>query len=206
MKKILGAILIIFLVSLVSCNSNSKTEKQLLEKEIVKPTAETEKKAQNSASSILEIAFTQAKIENKNVFVKYSASWCGWCKKMDEQMKNDNCKSFFDTNYVIVTLVVKESKKNKHLENPGAIDFLKKHKGEKSDKGENLGLPLSGLPFWAILDNTGVLIENSFNAKGENLGCPATEKEVEDFITILKKTSNLTEENLNIIAEIFLLK
>ena len=151
--------------------------------------------AQNSASSILENAFTQAKAENKNVFVKYSASWCGWCKKMDKQMKSDDCKSFFDTNYVIVTLVVNESKNNKHLENPGAIDFLKKHKGEKS-----------GLPFWVILDNTGNLIEDSFNSKGENLGCPATKKEVEYFITILKKTSNLTEKDLDIVANIFLSK
>lgn len=152
-------------------------------------------KAQNSASSILENAFTQAKAENKNVFVKYSASWCGYCKKMDKQMKSDSCKSFFDTNYVVVTLVVKESKNNKHLENPGAIDFLKKHKGEKS-----------GLPFWVILDSTGFLIEDSYNAKGENMGCPETKNEVADFIAILKKTSNLTKENLNIISEIFLLK
>ena len=85
-------------------------------------------KAQNSASSILENAYSQAKLENKNVFVKYSASWCGWCKRMDKQMKSDSCKSFFDSNYVIVTLVVKESEKNKHLEHPEATDFLKKHK------------------------------------------------------------------------------
>ena len=152
-------------------------------------------KAQNSASSILENALIKAKAENKNVFLKYSASWCGWCKKLDEQMKNDSCKSFFDSNYVIVTLVVNESKKNRHLENPGATDFLRKHKGE--DKG---------LPFWVILDNTGVLIEDSLNAKGKNLGYPGKKKEVQSFITILKKTSNLTEENLNIIKEVFLLK
>ena len=152
-------------------------------------------KAQNSASSIFENAFTQAKLENKNVFVKYSASWCGWCKRMDKQMKSDNCKSFFDSNYVIVTLIVKESEKNKHLEHPGATDFLKKHKGETS-----------GLPFWVVLDDTGNLLEDSFNAKGLNLGCPASKGEVDEFITILKKTSSLTEKNLNIIAKTFLSK
>ena len=149
-------------------------------------------KAQDNASSILKTALTQAKIENKNVFIKYSASWCVWCKRMDKQMKSDDCKSFFDTNYVIVTLVVKESKENKHLEHPGASDFLKEHKGEKS-----------GLPFWVILNKDGNLIEDSFNAKGENLGCPATKEEVETFISILKKTSNLTDENLTIIAKTF---
>lgn len=152
-------------------------------------------KAQNSASSILEEALNQAKAENKNVFVKYSASWCGWCKKMDKQMKSDSCKSFFDSNYVTVTLVVNESEKNKHLENPEAIDFLTKNKGDKS-----------GLPFWVILDNTGMLIEDSFDANGDNLGCPATEKEVAEFISILKKTSNLTENDLDIISKTFLAK
>ena len=144
-------------------------------------------KAQNSASSILENALTKAKAENKHVFLKYSASWCGWCKKLDKEMKNDSCKPFFDTNYVIVTLVVNESEKNKHLENPGAIDFLRKHKGE--DKG---------LPYWAILNNTGDLIE-----KGR--GYPDG-RGLRRFITSLKNTSNLTEENLNIIKEVFLLK
>jgi len=152
-------------------------------------------KAQNSASNILENAFTQAKIENKNVFVKYSASWCGWCKKMDKQMKSNSCKTFFDSNYVIVNLVVNESNQNKHLEHSGAIDFLKKHRGETA-----------GLPFWVILDNTGNMIEDSFNSKGDNLGCPATEKEVMDFITIIKKTSNLSQENLNVISATFLSK
>ncbi|CAI8267333.1 MAG: Thiol:disulfide interchange protein DsbD [Owenweeksia sp. TMED14] len=143
--------------------------------------------AQNSASSILENALIKAKAENKNVFLKYSASWCGWCKKLDKQMKNDSCKSFFDSNYMIVTLAVNESEKNRHLENPGATDFLRKHKGE--DKG---------LPFWVILDNTGVLIEKGRGYPGGwRLG---------RFITSLKKTSNLTEENLNIIEDIFLLK
>lgn len=151
--------------------------------------------AQDNASSILENAIVKAKAENKNIFVKYSASWCGWCKKMDKQMKSESCKSFFDDNFVIITLVVKEFGKNKHLENPGGNELLKKHNGDKS-----------GLPFWVILDNNGDLIEDSYNGKGENLGCPATKEEVKDFIAILEKTSDLTEKDLSIISNIFLSK
>jgi thioredoxin-related protein len=68
----------------------------------------TQAQTQASASNILDKAYKQATAENKNVFVKYSASWCGWCKKMDKQMKNESCKALFDNNYVIVTLVVHE--------------------------------------------------------------------------------------------------
>ena len=153
-------------------------------------------KAQDSASSILETALTQAKAENKNVFIKYSASWCGWCKKMDKQMKSDACNAFFDANYVIVNLVVKESQKNKNLENPGANDLFDTHTGGKR----------AGLPFWVILDSSGKMLEDSFNSNDENLGCPATKAEVEDFIVILKNTSNLTQDDLAIIRKTFLAK
>jgi len=145
-----------------------------------------------SASSILEKAYSQAKAENKTVFVKYSASWCGWCKRMDKHMKSDDCKAFFDDNYVTVTLVVKESGKNKHLEHPEGSEYLKKHKGEKS-----------GLPFWVILDTNGKVIEDSYDTNGDNLGCPATETEINEFIKILKKTSKLTDKDLEIIAKTF---
>ena len=52
-------------------------------------------------------------------------------------MNDPACKEFFDNNYVIDHLVVKESENNKHLENPGAEDLLKQYKGANS-----------GIPFW----------------------------------------------------------
>jgi tetratricopeptide (TPR) repeat protein len=146
-----------------------------------------------NASELLEKAYNKAKAENKNVFVKYNASWCGKCKKMDSKMKADSCKSMFENNYVFVSLVVKESSKNKYLETPGAIDFLKKHNGEGY-----------GLPFWVVLNKNGDLLEDSFYIKGQNMGCPESEIEVAEFINILRKTSNITKEGLDVIAKEFL--
>lgn len=148
--------------------------------------------AQDSAANIMEKALSQAKAENKHVFVKYQASWCGWCKKMSGQMKSDELKKFFDDNYVTAELVVMESPKNKQLENPGSMDVLTQHGGSTS-----------GLPFWVILDKNGKLLEDSFNAKKENLGCPATKEEVDEFIGKLKRTSALNESQLAEIATVF---
>ena len=148
--------------------------------------------AQEKASTILKDAYKQARIENKNVFVIFHASWCGWCKKMDNKMNHDSCKEFFDKNYVVTHLVVKESKNNKHLENPGALDLLTKHKGEKS-----------GIPFWLIFNNNGKLLEDSLDSIGKNIGCPATEREVAEFVSILRKTSDLSDDELKIIAKLF---
>lgn len=148
--------------------------------------------AQKSATDILKDAQAQAKAENKKVFIKYGASWCTWCKKMDKQMKNDVCAPLFDKNYVSVNLTVLESFNNKSLETPGGVELLKKHKGASA-----------GLPFWLILDENGEIVETSFDEKGDNLGCPASREEIDVFIKKLKKTSNLSETELSTIASEF---
>ena len=91
-----------------------------------------------SADDILSTAYKQANKENKNVFVLFNASWCGWCKKIYESMNDNSTKKYFDTSYVIVHLTVQENPLNKNKENPGAAEFLKKF------KGQDAGLPF----FW----------------------------------------------------------
>lgn len=155
----------------------------------------TSMKAQEQASVIMEKAYTQAKRENKNVFVMFHASWCGWCKKMDKAMASDSSKGLFNDNYVITHLTVQESPKNQSLENPGGEDYLKRFKGDRA-----------GLPFWVLLDSNGAVLADSFNTKNENLGCPSTPQEVAEFTAKLKKTSKLNDRQLAIIAKEFTIK
>ncbi len=151
--------------------------------------------AQESSKEILMKATEQAQKENKNVFIMFHASWCGWCKKMDSKMNDPACKALFDNNYVIEHLVVKESPANKKLENPGAEDLLAQYKGSNS-----------GIPFWLFFDENGKFLEDSFDLKGNNLGCPVSKEEVSLFIDKLRKTSSLNEDELATIAKVFLLK
>ena len=150
---------------------------------------------QPSVKDILTAAQAQAKKENKKVFVIFHASWCKWCKKMESNMQTLECKPLFDKSYVTAFITAQESPKNKALENPGADELLKTYKADKS-----------GLPFWVILDANGKLLEDSFNAKGENLGCPADESEVAEFTRMLKNTSSLTDKELAAIAKTFIIK
>ena len=95
---------------------------------------------------------------------------------------------------------IKESKDNKHLENPGAFDLLKKHGGESS-----------GIPFWLIFNAKGDLLADSkmrpdgagMDEQGQNIGCPATDEEVAAFLEKLRATSSLNSNKLDIIAERF---
>ncbi|MFT3908640.1 MAG: thioredoxin family protein [Ferruginibacter sp.] len=153
-----------------------------------------------SAESILKDAYKQAAAENKNVFVIFHASWCGWCRKMDNAMNDPSCKKAFAENYVIVHLTVEESKDKKDLENPGADLVKNKYLGEKA-----------GLPFWLILDKNGKLLADSYKRKpgvkkdqpGENIGCPTSEDEIAFFTDILQRTSSLSDSKLSTIAKRF---
>ena len=159
--------------------------------------------AQNSQSAkeIMNNAFAQAKKEHKNIFVKFSASWCGWCKKMDASMEDPACKKSFNDNFVIVHLVVDESKDNKILETPGANEVRIQYNGDKKQ----------GIPFWFILDDKGNLLADCYmrtkgqlaTEKGDNVGCPASNEEVAYFLDVLMKTTTMSKAELNIIGERF---
>ena len=152
-----------------------------------------------SAADVLKIAYQQAAMENKNVLMMFHASWCGWCHRMDKSLNDEACKKFFDDNYIITHLVVDETKDKKNLENPGAAELKIKYNGDGQ-----------GIPFWLVLDKEGNLLSDSKIRKegegpdkGENTGCPATEEEVDFFISVLKKTSSITNDQLEIIRKRF---
>jgi len=150
-----------------------------------------------SADVIMQEAYTVAAKEHKKVFVIFHASWCGWCHKMDTAMNDPVCKRFFDDNFVVRHLVVYESKGKENLENPGALEMLKKYHGDGS-----------GIPFWLIFDtDKNLLADSRMQVSGkdklQNSGCPATKEEVDNFISVLRKTTSLSEEDLKIIFNRF---
>ncbi|RYG41959.1 MAG: thioredoxin family protein [Chitinophagaceae bacterium] len=149
------------------------------------------------AQQILASGVKQAAAQNKNLFVMFHASWCGWCHKMDDAMNDPSVASFFTDNYVIRHLVVLESKDKKKLENPGALELMNKYSEESS-----------GIPFWIIFDKSGTAIADSREkladgSKGGNVGCPASEKEVAHFINVLRQTSSIKKDGLAIIQSRF---
>jgi thiol-disulfide isomerase/thioredoxin len=153
-----------------------------------------------SADLILKDAYAKAAKEKKKVFLIFHASWCGWCHKMDEAMNDASCKQLFNDNYIICHLVVLESEKNKNLENPGAMELLKKYHGDKQ-----------GIPFWLVLNKDGKLLADSqirpagasLDTMGENIGCPAKKEEVAAFLKVLKSTSSLSDVQLAVIGKRF---
>ncbi|HKH63189.1 MAG TPA: thioredoxin family protein [Flavitalea sp.] len=154
------------------------------------------------ANEVLQEAYRQAATDNKNVFLMFHASWCGWCHKLDSSINDKTVSDFFNNSYVITHLIVYESKDKKNLENPGALELLGKYKGNDL-----------GIPYWIIFDKNGKWLADSqmrqegadFNVLGENVGCPASREEVNHFLKVLAKTSSLNANQLSVVEKRFLL-
>lgn len=147
-----------------------------------------------SATEIMNKAYNEAKVENKNVFLIFHASWCGWCKKMEKNMEDPLVKEYFDKNYVKAFITVEERGEKASLNTPGGIELV-----------DQLGGKNQGLPFWVILDEKGNVLKDS-KINGENVGGPASEKEVEYLISILESTSKNQKVDVEKIKEVFVLK
>lgn len=153
-----------------------------------------------AATSVLKKAVLDARSQNKKVLLMFHASWCGWCHRMDSSLNDLSCKKFFDDNFVIEHITVLENKGKENLENPGGLELMLKYNGKDQ-----------GLPYWVVLDKDAkVLFDSQIRTtqadgtvKGDNIGCPANQKEVDKFIEILKKTTSLTAPQLAIIAKRF---
>lgn len=150
-----------------------------------------------SAESLLKKAYKTAAVKKKNVFIIFHASWCGPCKTMQASMNDKKVKAFFDSSYIIVDLVAYEF--NEEENNPGAGPLLEQHNDNNAS-----------VPFWMIQDATGkvlgdsrIIPANSKDGTRENMGCPGTEKEIDYFISLLKRTSGLTNLQLEAIRKRF---
>lgn len=151
--------------------------------------------AQEKADIIVNKAITEAKAGNKNVLLVFHASWCKWCKMMEKNMNLPETKPIFDKRFVTAYIDVQERGDKKSLENPGGQELMNKFNGENA-----------GLPFWLILNSKGEVLADSFDAKGENLGSPATPEEVTAFIDKLGKASKLSNEESQTIEKVFVKK
>ena len=114
---------------------------------------------------------------------------------MEKNMDLPETKPIFDKRFVTAYIDVQERGDKKSLENPGGQELMNKYNGENA-----------GLPFWLILNPKGEVLADSFDAKGENLGSPATPEEVATFISKIEKSSKLNKEEAQTIEKVFVKK
>jgi thioredoxin-related protein len=137
-----------------------------------------------SARTMLDTALQKAQAEDKAVFVRFGASWCSWCKRLDTLVTGPEFGKVFSDNYVLIYLTIQESDDKKALETPGAQEMVNAVGGEKS-----------GVPVFIFFDKTGKTMATSLAMpNGGNIGHPVTPEEIAAFDGLLQRTaSRMTE-------------
>ena len=98
-----------------------------------------------SAENILNNSLIQARESNKPVMVIFHASWCKWCRHLEDALNSPDLKKIINDHFVIAYIDVLEQKEKKEeLENPGGEKIM-----------NDLGGKEAGLPFYAFLNVRG---------------------------------------------------
>lgn len=124
---------------------------------------------QSDAEALLAGALARAKGEEKRVLVHFSTPWCGWCRRFESWMAQPAVAERMDKDYVDIMLDAERYK--------GATDVLKRYTQKNV-----------GWPWFVLLDADGKALAESFDAKGDNIGCPWKDEEIAVFIAMLDKT------------------
>ena len=135
---------------------------------------------EDSAEVLLNNALTQAKIENKLVFLRFSETWCSYCTRMQNILDRPNMQRILGKELIDLKIDLTNT--------PGARPIYKKYTHE-----------VGGVPWFAFLDTAGAAAATSVGPEG-NIGCPATDGEIIFFTGELKRTTKLSDSELEEVA------
>lgn len=139
------------------------------------------KSAPLDANDVFASALARAKKEDKRVFIRVGAPWCGWCRRLDAFLAKPQIETILKKDYVVVKIDQQRMKGAKEV-----IARIRKP-GEEG-----------GIPWFAFLDKDGRILITSTKPGAGNIGFPVDPKtEIPYFVTMLKETrSRITDADI----------
>lgn len=136
------------------------------------------------ANDLLKDSLSKAEANGKRVFLRFSAPWCGWCKRMTKWMEQKEVGTILAKDFIFLK-----------------IDQERTINGMEIKKNYPSSLK-SGIPWFTVLDRDGKEIVNSSLLDGKNMGFPASDEEILAFSTFLKESKqNITDSDIEFLQE-----
>ena len=118
-----------------------------------------------NAKQVFDDALAKAAKEDKRVFIRFGAPWCGWCVKLDKLLAAPDVDAALQSDLVVVK-----------------IDTQRMADGASIQQKYQTG---GGIPWFAVLDSKGQTLFTSELPGSGNVGFPAEPAEVEHVVKIL---------------------
>jgi thioredoxin-related protein len=126
------------------------------------------------AEALLRDALARASSDDKKVFLRFGAPWCGWCHRLDDFLARPEISAILDRDFVMLKIDIDRMKSGK--------DVLTRYRPQES-----------GIPWFVILDAKGEKLAKSETADGSNIGYPVEPKEIETFMAMITATGRRLE-------------
>ena len=127
-------------------------------------------------------AEARAARSGKNVLVRFTASWCPWCRRFEKLLADPVLGPKFAASYEIVPITVRERGELKKDENPGWENVMLRLRGAKEQD----------VPYLAILSAKGEKLADSYRGPEAkipgNAGYPQTPEETAAFLDLIRRT------------------
>lgn len=142
------------------------------------------KAAPQDAEQVLAAALTRAAKEEKRVFLRFGAPWCGWCVRLDKLLAAPEVEAALQPDLIVLK-----------------IDIQRMTNGpEVAQKYQTSG----GIPWYAVLDAGGNVLGTSDLPGVGNVGFPTEPPEVDHVVKILTDgRKRMTNEQVAVLRDAF---
>jgi thiol:disulfide interchange protein len=134
------------------------------------------------ANQVLADALAKAKADDKQVFLRFGAPWCGWCHRLDAVLQKPGVASALEADFVVIKIDTQRMKNG----------------AEVAKQYQTSG----GIPWYAILSPDGKVISNSDLTPGNNIGFPTEPAEVDHVVKMFTDgRKHMTDEQAKALRE-----